>query len=384
MPTKPNEAGSDVAEKVRAALDAAYAKAEAWSQQGKLPPTALSARYRNALDDIATNSEKASTAFTNIITSLAIKQAMPSVDVRFHQTQIQNQTDRPAGFNFRGVSEKEVYPWLCEHQFHGAKSGWQARTLERPKPYSLNYDENIGTVKESFLAIYDEVEVKNSSALSGLAYLFFKQIQLREDRKLQLAIPKTDDIILIKSLFEQHFFFKYKGSKGASRLPVLALYAVYQVLVGEVSRYAGKKLAPLNEHSAADSQTGAVGDIEVLMPDGAVFEAVEVKHAIEVDAAILESVRSKVMDKHLDRYYVLTTHKNCEPAGLQEGVAQIQKLFGCYVIVNGVVPSLKYYLRLLSKPSDVFPNYVKLLQADKAISHEHRMAWNEVATRLKG
>jgi DNA (cytosine-5)-methyltransferase 1 len=202
--------------------------------------------------------------------------------------------------------------------------------------------------------------------------------------EIRLAIPCTDDPTIIKQIFEQHFFFKYKSSKGASRLPVLALYAVYQVLVGEVSRYAGKKLAPLNEHSAADSQTGAVGDIEVLTSGGAVFEAVEVKHEIEIGAAIMEGIRSKVMDKRIDRYYVLTTHKNCEPVGLQDGIAQIQKLFGCYVIVNGVVPSLKYYLRLLSKPSDVFPNYVRLLQADKAISHEHRMAWNEVATRLKG
>ena len=88
---------------------------------------------------------------TNIVTCLAIKTAMPEVDIRYHQVQIQHQTKRSAGFNFRGISENVIYTWLSDHNFDGAKSGWQTRTFERPKPYSLDYDENIGDIKESFM-----------------------------------------------------------------------------------------------------------------------------------------------------------------------------------------------------------------------------------------
>ena len=33
-----------------------------------------------------------------------------------------------------------------KQEFHTAKSGWQTRTFERPKPYTLDYDENIKTI----------------------------------------------------------------------------------------------------------------------------------------------------------------------------------------------------------------------------------------------
>lgn len=50
------------------------------------------------------------------------------------------------------------------------------------------------------------------------------------------------------------------------------------------------------------------------------------------------------------------------------------------MIVNGVIPSIKYYLRLLTNPGAVLPNYVQELATDKAISFEHRDVWNKIAT----
>lgn len=56
---------------------------------------------------------------------------------------------------------------------------------------------------------------------------------------------------------------------------------MYEVLLEELDRYKGKKLNPLESHSAADSQTGAVGDIEIVNPDGTVFEGVELTYSHE-------------------------------------------------------------------------------------------------------
>ena len=329
-------------------------------------------------------SGKATTGFTNIVTCLAIKAAHPTADIRYHQTQIQDQTDRPAGFNFRGVSETIVAPWLRSRTFEGAKSGWQTRTLERPKPYMMNYDENIGDIKDAFLTCFDEIEVSGQSASNGLAYLLFLQLARRESKSITLAIPKTTNIALILSAFKRHFSHKYKSSKGASRLPVLALYAMYRVMIGELERFKGKELKLLEEHSAADSQTGATGDIEVIISEtGAVFEALEIKHEIQISAAIIQDVQRKIMDKTIDRYYVLTTHERCEAdEELAEQIANIQAMYHCQIIVNGVLPTLKYYLRLLSDPSQVLPEYAALLKSEKAVSHEHREVWNKIATSV--
>lgn len=377
------EAGQDTQEKIVGVLNNAFAVAEENFNNKRDNAYAISAEFKECVAKLSELSGKASTGFTNIVTCLAIKSALPNVDIRYHQVQIQNKTDRPAGFNFRGVSEKVIYPWLNENNFEGAKSGWQTRTFERPKPYMLKYDENIGDIKEPFLKTFYYVEEDGESAEVALACLLHFQMILRETKKITLSTPKTKDIQLIVSLFRNHFFHEYKASKGASRLPVLALYAVYSVLIDQVERYKEMKLKPLEAHSAADSQTGSIGDIEIVKEySGEVFEAVEVKHNIAISDRIIQDASKKIMDKSVNRYYILTTHQNCEPDDeLSNSISKIKAMYNCQLIANGLIPSLKYYLRLLSDPSLVFPKYVKLLVEDKAIKHEHRDVWNKLATK---
>ena len=365
-------------------LDEALEWAEEAFAADMRPEVSLSDRLQESLDGLHDHAQAASAVFTNIITCLAIKSAAPNVDVRYHQTQIQTDTDRPAGVNFRGISESVVYPWLSHNLFEGAKSGWQTRTLERPKPYTLNYDENIAYVKTEFLTVFNEIEECGQSAFEALGYLIYRQVVRRVEVQITLSIPKTQDVLRIVELFWDHFIQSYKGSKGASRLPVLALHAIYSVMVPQLRRYEGTTVQPLEEHSAADSQTGSIGDIEVLRDEtGEIFEAVEVKHLLPITEAIATDVQHKVMNKSISRYYILTTHRNCDPDdGAREIMENIRAVYDCQVIVNGVIPTIRYYLRLLDDPSAVFPAYVRLLQSEKSIAHEHRTGWNKVVKSL--
>jgi DNA (cytosine-5)-methyltransferase 1 len=375
------EASQDVHVKIQKALDDAFTLANSNFSKGVAGTYNLSTTLSSSLEELSRKSQKAASGFTNIVTCLAIKAALPNVDIRYHQTQIQDQTDRPARFNFRGVSERTVAPWLSQKHFEGAKSGWQTRTFERPKPYMITYDENISDIKEPFLNVFDQIEEHAESGRNALVYLIHLQLIHRESKKITLSIPKTSDIQLIIKVFREHFFYSYKETKGASRLPVLALYAVYEVLIEQINRYAGMSLRPLEQHSAADSQTGAVGDIEIVdEKTGNVFEAVEVKHDVALSERIIHDAALKIMDKKIDRYYILTTHGSCEPdLDLLKKISNIKALYNCQVIANGLVPSLKYYLRLLSDPSLVFPRYVALLLQDKTVKHEHREVWNKLA-----
>jgi DNA (cytosine-5)-methyltransferase 1 len=374
--------GADLHARLTDALNAALAKAEATFATGVADQYGLSESLVESLTQLSAKAQRASAAFTAIITCLAIKVFKPSADIRYHQTQIQKDTSRPAGFNFRGPSEATIYPWLDSQMFDGAKSGWQTRTLERPVPYKLDYSENIAEVKEPFLRVFDEIEEQKQSAGDALAYLIYLQLIHRESKKLTLSKPRTADISLIVELLSAHFFHVYKESRGASRLPVLALYAIYSVLTEQLARFNGMELKPLEEHSAADSQTGALGDIEVIdTGTREVFEAIEVKHGMPITEAVIRTAMSKIMDKRIDRYYVLTTHVPCELAPeLMPLLTKTRDLYGCQLIANGVIPSLRYYLRMLSDPSLVLPRYVELLATDSAVKHEHREVWNSIAT----
>jgi DNA (cytosine-5)-methyltransferase 1 len=364
----------EVGQKVRAALDRANSAAEQIFAAKADPPWNLGERIRTSIATMSAKSEGAKAAFTNVITGLAIKSAIPELDVRKYKVEM------GAQFSHRRVSEEVVVPFLAAQEFVYAPSGgWQTRTLERTTPYTMDYPENIGSVKKEFLAIYDEVSEKEADAAAALEYLFYLQMEMREKKRIRLATPQTGLIQTIIGLFESHFFYGYKGVSGASRLPVLAIYAVYEVLMAQFKRYDGMLLRPLQKHSAADEQTGAIGDIEVETPAHEIFEAVEIKHDIIIDGDIIDTAVRKFAPTGVKRYYILTSHRDCRPSeDILAALKDKQERTGVQIIVNGVLPTVAYYLRLLDDPSKVFVHYTKLLESDGAIAFEHRQAWNNI------
>lgn len=370
----------EVKNNIQCVLENSYESMLANFNEEKQPDFKIPESLIFHLDALTIKAEAASAAFTNIITGLAIKIGNPELDVRYHQTQIQANSDlKKSWFNHRGVSEKTVYPWLSEHNFSGAKSGWQTRTLERPKPYTRSYDENIKDVKTAFLEIYESTfEQPIEIIKASLDYLILRQIRIRESRVIDLATPNIDVISTIIGHLKEHINYKYNG-KGASRLPVLAIYATLELVSEEISRYQHVELKKLEEHSAADSQTGSAGDIEFADSHGSIFEALEIKHGIFIDENLVNDAAKKVSKFQLQRYYILTTAENCKPSDeLIDLLDQIQQRIGCQVIVNGVFPTIQYYLRLVSTPSRVYKKYTDLLMVDSAVTHEHRETWNKL------
>ena len=181
-------------------------------------------------------------------------------------------------------------------------------------------------------------------------------------------------------MFEQHFSLR---ATGTARLPVLAIYAIYLVMIDQVSRYKNKTLLELQRHSAADRRTGSLGDIEVAREDGTIFEALEIKHKRLITEAMIIDCAHKVEGAGypVNRYYILTTHHSCQPTPeMQKRLREIAGKTGCQIVVNGVQPTIRYYLRLLSKPSLILPAYLDLLTEERAISPEHVTAWREILT----
>ena len=374
-----------VKDKIRAELDEALSLAEGLYVPGneEVPSfftSALSEELVTSIEDMSRKSAIATTGFTNLITGTASKAAYGAdIDSRYHQVGIQKEAGIKARFSFRSVSESIVYPWLYKNKFNYAKSGWQTRTFERPKPYLLSYDENIGDgIKASFLNCYHQLEEHGQDAKAALALLIWWQLVLRGTRHPLVKPPQTNSVSRVMMYFESHFDFDFMHQKGSSRLPVLAIQSIYKVLVSELKRYEGKELRELEPHSAADVHTGSAGDITVVNQDGSVFEGVEVKHRIPINMNMLESAREKIERSSAERYYILTTHDQKLKKEIEDEIIIINNESGCQLIVNGVISSMNYYLRLLSDPSDVLPIYSLYLSEDHAITPEMIDAWNKL------
>lgn len=327
----------------------------------------------------------AASAITNLTTCIVCKVVEPSVDCRYHREPREGMPQPPDGpdnyFSGRTISEKLVAPWLRNKNFVTSRSGWQTRTFERLQPYTLDYPEHIAHVKDEFLRILDAVQSGNDGiAKNVLVYLFFKQIEHRDMQRIQLTIPSISNIETITTFFQAHFFAHYT-QKGASRLPVLAIHAIYTCVMPESERYHGYSLAPLQSHEAADARTGAIGDIEIFNDRANIFEAFEIKHDMPVDKEIIRTAYDKFRSfPSLKRYYILITADSCGGYD-EESQAMIRRIrdsHGAEVIVNGVLPTMKYFLRLLKNPASIFPAYVNLLEIDNTITYEHKQTWNDV------
>lgn len=331
------------------------------------------------LDMILSKAENSKGVLAVAMTSLVYKHFHPEQDIRKHQQSIEN------GYSGRTFDTKHITPFLKSKRFPSmAESGWLTRSLEQKVPYDKNYPGAINppALKEAFLGLLDKIESGlNPEPLTD--YLLQGLIIQRDKQQIQLARPQNLSIEAIMKLLKAHFSARY-ASEGASRLPVLSIYAVYACLMPELQRFRGKTLLPLENHTSADARSGRLGDIDIVDEDNKHFEAIEVKFDIPIDHNIVEIAKEKIHPAPVKRYYILSTAepKKEDMSRIENDIRQIKNTHGCQLIINGIYPTLKYYLRLLDNPSDFIQKYAELLESDKTIKFEHKERWNALISNL--
>ena len=159
------------------------------------------------------------------------------------------------------------------------------------------------------------------------------------------------------------------------------MYSIYQCIIEELKRFDGKYLDKLASHNSSDRSSGETGDIVVRnKSDDTIYEVVEVKFNIPIDEIMIEDAYKKISDKPVQRYYLLSTVAPSEDKriAIDEIICKIREEHGCQIIVNGILPTLKYYLRLLENTDIFVERYVKNLSDNSEINYEHKIAWNTI------
>lgn len=328
---------------------------------------------------IVENAERAKAALAVTLTSILKKSVDPGQDIRAHQRQLEN------GYSGRSLDKEVTTPFLQRHRLPApAESGWLTRSFEQNRPYTLEYDAPMrpAGIRGPFLGILDAVQAGRADCDGVMLSFLSKLRRQRELKDVELESPARDlEIREIVDLLGRHFTANY-GAHGAARLPVLAVYSAYELMRGEVSRYRDCRLLDLEPHTAADARTGALGDIEVLRNDRP-FEALEIKHGQTIDDQTVSRAHDKFRGTGIGRYYILTTHEDCAgPARMTELAGEIYVNEDVQLIVNGVMHTLRYYLRLLDSPNRLVDVYRGHLGSDPAVSYEHKAEWNRLVREV--
>ncbi|MHA3839070.1 DNA cytosine methyltransferase [Mycoplasma sp. HF14] len=324
--------------------------------------------------------------YTVLTTSLTYKHFQPSQDVRLHQANMKN------GYSGRSFDTKYITPFLKQKKFLGAmkESGWLTRSLEQNIPYNLDFPGKINNinVKNAFLNLLNDIEENDASPEDLLIALFSGSIQQKEKKSVQIINPIKKESCLnideIINLLTDHFYYPYK-SRGASILPVVALYSVYECIIVELKRFENKKLLPLFSHYSSDRSSGNIGDIVILNSDDSFYESIEVKFEIEPNLIMVEDAFKKFSSSAIQRYYILSTKQPAESEKelIEKKIKEINEKHGCQVIINGLIPTIKYYLRLLQNTDLFIENYIKNIQNNTEINSEHKIAWNTLVMKEK-
>jgi DNA (cytosine-5)-methyltransferase 1 len=255
--------------------------------------------------------------YTVLVTLLIHKILHPQQDIRFHQKKL------PNGFSGRTIDTKYITPTLKSLGLPSmAETGWLTRSLEQKAPYLMDYQGEIGGegVKDAFLSILNFLELKvkpiNQSKIAELLVISLLKEVLKISIEQTIAIPKIDNnkkseikIVDIISALEEHFYCKTYTAKGTSKLPVIAIYAVYELIIKEVNRYQNCSLKPLGSHTASDKTSKSAGDIEIYYSESpnSLLEAIEIKFEKPIDKHMVAIAIEKIAKFNPERYLILSS-----------------------------------------------------------------------------
>ena len=360
-----NKLQSNDHDRAKKALEQEYQMAV----RGKSP--ALPNGLRDSLNEALRNCTTSRGVLAVLITLLTKKIVSPKQDIRLHQAGMKG------GFSGRALDEKVVTPLLRDWDFPAmSSSGWLTRSLEQNRPYNRNYPGNMRPpkLKTAFLKAVGSAQSDPDLARRALVFLLAGLVKWREaNDSVRLDRPVGLPIVKIVDRLSRHFSFP---QKGASRLPVLAIFAIYEQLTREMRRYEQCRLLPLESHTAADEKTGLLGDVQIVDRDGNPVEAIEIKHNIPVTVDLVNACYAKFRTTTVKTFYLLSTSEELRnESRIKARIEEIRQDHGCQVIANGLLASLKYYLRLLKNADAFIVAYANLVEQDRTIPYSLKKEW---------
>lgn len=310
-----------------------------------------------------------------IVTSLLKKIISPEQDIRLHMAKFDN------GYSARTLDTKIISPFFKKYfpKYANKETAFLTKATRAEIIWNLTEGQKLPfrsrTLVEPFLSLMDKIQNRAFNLEDCLTYIMFRLHVLSE--KHQVIFDETitsanfSGVLNINRVL--NMLVKHFNTKLSSRLPVIAIYSAYIQLFKNIKRYEGKILRPLNVHTSADKH--GYGDIEIWNENETPFEMLEIKHNIAIDRNLIFDVVKKTEQTSVKRYYILTTYKGCfknenEEEYINKLILKIKKERNLEVIPNGIIHSLKYYLRFVEDYQEFIKIYTEELIKDAKISTE--------------
>lgn len=283
------------------------------------------------------------------------KISIPSVDIRKPYTKIAADDT----YSGRDFDERYIGPFAIKHELPCNETTAFLTPAFRNRNVVLTPEVDLvgrpPGLYRAFLFILDQISKKAVSAERVLRETIRLLVGYREEHRRKIdellnnlrreASENTLAAEAIVKLIEHHL-----SMSGTSRLPVLIVAAAYQV----AERNLGERVLPLEAHNAADKQTGALGDLQIVLTDDSnVVTAYEMKTrpvaVNDIDLALAK------IDQHrdIDNYIFITTQPVLPT--VQEYASQMYaRTGGVEIAVLDCVGFMRHFLHLFYRLRGAF------------------------------
>ncbi len=302
-----------------------------------------------------------------ILSALLAKCSDPKIDTRQPYPKLGEKS-----FPGRTIDESHVQSLVHKYQlpcndttafltpaFRTIETAIKKSTFEKCRPVYVYND---------MMDILDYVEEHPLTAYNILCQMLAALVQVKQETETRMSqlmesLSANKEHILsseeITKLLKQHL-----DCKGSSRLPVLMVAAAYQA----VSHLTKETNRSLLAHNAADSQTGATGDIEItLQSDDCTVTCYEMKKkkVAKDDIYVCVEKMSKLRQKP-DNYIFITTELIDED--VKELAASFYGKLGVEIAVLDCLGFINHFLHFFHRYRTDFLNHYQQLVLDEPTS----------------
>lgn len=234
----------------------------------------------------------------------------PEVDIRKPYTEI----GAPDAYSGRTYDERYIGHFARLHRLPvNQTTAWLTpalRNISAPLAAPMNIAGTPRRMYEELILLLDDVYTGNVAPEDVLAECIRVLLLLRDERDTriqqllgELATSDTETPLSSEEIVD--LVRRHMESPNASRLPVLVVAAAYMAAAGRL----GETVKPLLFHNAADSQTGAIGDLEItLLDDESTVTTYEMKDkAVTVEDIDIAVEKLATSSKRPDNYLFVTT-----------------------------------------------------------------------------
>jgi hypothetical protein len=294
----------------------------------------------------------------------------PSVDPRKPYTQIASDD------SFSGRSYDEGYLTEFITKYHLPCNKTTAfltpvfRTINQPLTLDITFESQAEETVAATLQLLDDVANNRIDAKLLLMEMIRTLLAMRDENKARLesllhSCRQNSNDLPLSSTEIIHLIQQHLQCKHSSRLPVLVVAAAYQA----AEKKLGERILPLHHHTAADSQTGAMGDVEICLEgDDKVVTVYEMKQK-KITKNDIDSALCKIAKNRIHNYIFISTEVIDD--SVAEYAASFYQKTGTEIAILDCLGFLRHFLhffhRLRSEYLDTYQSFL-LQEPDSSVN----------------